>query len=107
MKTAPMGGTAVPALALAVSNADGLGMLVLWRADIDTGERRPCVESEVGPAPSCARLLTTPDRSFGGWPNDRLGRRFADVAGWSALPTISALRLSASQIARVLISIMA
>ena len=33
---APMGGAVGPALASAVSNAGGLGMLVLWRADIDT-----------------------------------------------------------------------
>jgi NAD(P)H-dependent flavin oxidoreductase YrpB (nitropropane dioxygenase family) len=33
---APMGGAVARALALAASNADGLGMLVLWRADIDT-----------------------------------------------------------------------
>ena len=30
---APMGGAVGPALAAAVSNAGGLGMLVLWRAD--------------------------------------------------------------------------
>jgi nitronate monooxygenase len=29
---APMGGAVAPALASAVSNAGGLGMLVLWRA---------------------------------------------------------------------------
>ncbi len=33
---APMGGAVGPALAAAVSNAGGLGMLVLWRADLDT-----------------------------------------------------------------------
>ncbi len=33
---APMGGAVGPALAAAVSNAGGLGMLVLWRADADT-----------------------------------------------------------------------
>src|SRR6478752_4941745 len=33
---APMGGAVGPALAAAVSNAGGLGMLVLWRADPDT-----------------------------------------------------------------------
>src|SRR5436189_3648759 len=32
---APMGGAVGPALAAAVSNAGGLGMLVLWRADPD------------------------------------------------------------------------
>jgi NAD(P)H-dependent flavin oxidoreductase YrpB (nitropropane dioxygenase family) len=33
---APMGGAAGPALAAAVSNAGGLGMLPLWRADAET-----------------------------------------------------------------------
>ena len=33
---APMGGAVGPSLAAAVSNAGGLGMLVLWRADLDT-----------------------------------------------------------------------
>ncbi len=33
---APMGGAVGPNLAAAVSNAGGLGMLVLWRADTDT-----------------------------------------------------------------------
>jgi len=33
---APMGGAVGPKLAAAVSNAGGLGMLVLWRADADT-----------------------------------------------------------------------
>jgi nitronate monooxygenase len=33
---APMGGAVGPALAAAVSNAGGLGMLVLWRADPET-----------------------------------------------------------------------
>jgi len=33
---APMGGAVGPALASAVSNAGGLGMLVLWRADAET-----------------------------------------------------------------------
>src|SRR2546421_2581940 len=33
---APMGGAVGPALAAAVCNAGGLGMLVLWRADADT-----------------------------------------------------------------------
>jgi NAD(P)H-dependent flavin oxidoreductase YrpB (nitropropane dioxygenase family) len=33
---APMGGAVGPALAAAVSNAGGLGMLVLWRADTET-----------------------------------------------------------------------
>jgi NAD(P)H-dependent flavin oxidoreductase YrpB (nitropropane dioxygenase family) len=33
---APMGGAVGPALAAAVSNAGGLGMLVLWRADLNT-----------------------------------------------------------------------
>jgi NAD(P)H-dependent flavin oxidoreductase YrpB (nitropropane dioxygenase family) len=38
---APMGGGAVgPALASAVSNAGGLGMLGLWRADLDTVRRQ-------------------------------------------------------------------
>jgi NAD(P)H-dependent flavin oxidoreductase YrpB (nitropropane dioxygenase family) len=37
---APMGGAVAPALASAVSNAGGLGMLVLWRADIDTVRRQ-------------------------------------------------------------------
>jgi NAD(P)H-dependent flavin oxidoreductase YrpB (nitropropane dioxygenase family) len=32
---APMGGAVGPKLAAAVSNAGGLGMLVLWRADSD------------------------------------------------------------------------
>jgi NAD(P)H-dependent flavin oxidoreductase YrpB (nitropropane dioxygenase family) len=33
---APMGGAVGPAIAAAVSNAGGLGMLVLWRADLET-----------------------------------------------------------------------
>ena len=33
---APMGGAVGPSLAAAVSNAGGLGMLVPWRADLDT-----------------------------------------------------------------------
>ena len=33
---APLGGAVGPALAAAVSNAGGLGMLVPWRADLDT-----------------------------------------------------------------------
>jgi NAD(P)H-dependent flavin oxidoreductase YrpB (nitropropane dioxygenase family) len=33
---APMGGAVGPALASAVSNAGGLGMLVLWYADAET-----------------------------------------------------------------------
>ena len=37
---APMGGAVGPAIAAAVSNAGGLGMLVLWRADIDTIRRQ-------------------------------------------------------------------
>jgi len=37
---APMGGAVGPALASAVSNAGGLGMLPLWRADIDTMRRQ-------------------------------------------------------------------
>lgn len=37
---APMGGAGGPALAAAVSNAGGLGMLVLWRADLDTVRRQ-------------------------------------------------------------------
>jgi NAD(P)H-dependent flavin oxidoreductase YrpB (nitropropane dioxygenase family) len=37
---APMGGAVGPALASAVSNAGGLGMLVLWRADADTIRRQ-------------------------------------------------------------------
>jgi NAD(P)H-dependent flavin oxidoreductase YrpB (nitropropane dioxygenase family) len=37
---APMGGAAGPSLAAAVSNAGGLGMLVLWRADADTIRRQ-------------------------------------------------------------------
>src|SRR5215218_9177090 len=36
---APMGGAVGPALAAAVCNAGGLGMLVLWRADADTIRR--------------------------------------------------------------------
>jgi NAD(P)H-dependent flavin oxidoreductase YrpB (nitropropane dioxygenase family) len=36
---APMGGAVGPLLAAAVSNAGGLGMLVPWRADIDTVRR--------------------------------------------------------------------
>src|SRR6476659_5418969 len=37
---APMGGAVGPALAAAVCNAGGLGMLVLWRADADTMRRQ-------------------------------------------------------------------
>jgi NAD(P)H-dependent flavin oxidoreductase YrpB (nitropropane dioxygenase family) len=37
---APMGGAVGPALAAAVSNAGGLGMLVLWRADPDNMRRQ-------------------------------------------------------------------
>jgi NAD(P)H-dependent flavin oxidoreductase YrpB (nitropropane dioxygenase family) len=37
---APMGGAVGPALASAVSNAGGLGMLALWGADLDTVRRR-------------------------------------------------------------------
>jgi NAD(P)H-dependent flavin oxidoreductase YrpB (nitropropane dioxygenase family) len=37
---APMGGAVGPALAAAVSNAGGLGMLPLWRADIDAVRRQ-------------------------------------------------------------------
>jgi NAD(P)H-dependent flavin oxidoreductase YrpB (nitropropane dioxygenase family) len=37
---APMGGAVGPALAAAVSNAGGLGMLVPWRADIETVRRQ-------------------------------------------------------------------
>jgi NAD(P)H-dependent flavin oxidoreductase YrpB (nitropropane dioxygenase family) len=37
---APMGGAVGPALAAAVSSAGGLGMLVLWRADLDTVRRQ-------------------------------------------------------------------
>ena len=36
---APMGGAVGPPLAAAVSNAGGLGMLVPWRADMDTVRR--------------------------------------------------------------------
>jgi NAD(P)H-dependent flavin oxidoreductase YrpB (nitropropane dioxygenase family) len=37
---APMGGAGGPGLVAAVSNAGGLGMLVLWRADTDTIRRQ-------------------------------------------------------------------
>lgn len=37
---APMGGAVGPTLAAAVSNAGGLGMLPLWRADIETMRRQ-------------------------------------------------------------------
>jgi NAD(P)H-dependent flavin oxidoreductase YrpB (nitropropane dioxygenase family) len=37
---APMGGAVGPALAAAVSNAGGLGMLVPWRAELDTVRRQ-------------------------------------------------------------------
>jgi len=37
---APMGGAVGPQLAAAVSNAGGLGMLVLWRADAETMRRQ-------------------------------------------------------------------
>jgi NAD(P)H-dependent flavin oxidoreductase YrpB (nitropropane dioxygenase family) len=37
---APMGGAVGPRLVAAVSNAGGLGMLVLWRADTDTIRRQ-------------------------------------------------------------------
>jgi NAD(P)H-dependent flavin oxidoreductase YrpB (nitropropane dioxygenase family) len=37
---APMGGAVGPALAAAVSNAGGLGMLVPWRADVDMVRRQ-------------------------------------------------------------------
>jgi NAD(P)H-dependent flavin oxidoreductase YrpB (nitropropane dioxygenase family) len=37
---APMGGAVGPALAAAVSNAGGLGMLVLWRSDLDDVRRQ-------------------------------------------------------------------
>jgi nitronate monooxygenase len=37
---APMGGAVGPALAAAVSSAGGLGMLALWRADLDTVRRQ-------------------------------------------------------------------
>jgi NAD(P)H-dependent flavin oxidoreductase YrpB (nitropropane dioxygenase family) len=37
---APMGGAVGPTLAAAVSNAGGLGMLVLWRVDIDAVRRQ-------------------------------------------------------------------
>src|SRR6476646_336332 len=37
---APMGGAVGPALAAAVSNAGGLGMLVPWRADMDAVRRQ-------------------------------------------------------------------
>jgi NAD(P)H-dependent flavin oxidoreductase YrpB (nitropropane dioxygenase family) len=37
---APMGGAVGPAIAAAVSNAGALGMLVLWRADLDTVRRQ-------------------------------------------------------------------
>jgi NAD(P)H-dependent flavin oxidoreductase YrpB (nitropropane dioxygenase family) len=37
---APMGGAVGPALAAAVSSSGGLGMLVLWRADLDTVRRQ-------------------------------------------------------------------
>src|ERR1043166_4494791 len=37
---APMGGAVGPVLAAAVSNAGGLGMLVPWRAEIDTVRRQ-------------------------------------------------------------------
>jgi NAD(P)H-dependent flavin oxidoreductase YrpB (nitropropane dioxygenase family) len=37
---APMGSAVGPALAAAVSNAGGLGMLVLWRADADAMRRQ-------------------------------------------------------------------
>jgi nitronate monooxygenase len=37
---APMGGAVGPALAAAVSNAGGLGMLALWSADLDDVRRR-------------------------------------------------------------------
>lgn len=36
---APLGGAAGPALAAAVSSAGGLGMLVPWRADLETVRR--------------------------------------------------------------------
>jgi NAD(P)H-dependent flavin oxidoreductase YrpB (nitropropane dioxygenase family) len=37
---APMGGAVGPAIAAAVSNAGALGMLVLWRADLETVRRQ-------------------------------------------------------------------
>jgi NAD(P)H-dependent flavin oxidoreductase YrpB (nitropropane dioxygenase family) len=37
---APLGGAVGPTLAAAVSNAGGLGMLVPWRADLDTVRRQ-------------------------------------------------------------------
>src|SRR5437870_2368472 len=37
---APMAGAVGPAIAAAVSNAGGLGMLVLWRADLETVRRQ-------------------------------------------------------------------
>ena len=37
---APMGGAAGPSLAAAVSNADGLGMLAPWRAEIEEVRRQ-------------------------------------------------------------------
>src|SRR5262249_60543042 len=37
---APMGGAVGPAIAAAVSNAGALGMLVLWRADVEEVRRQ-------------------------------------------------------------------
>jgi len=47
---APMGGAVGPTLAAAVSSAGGLGMLVPWRADLDTvrPQIRETRESEAG-----------------------------------------------------------
>jgi NAD(P)H-dependent flavin oxidoreductase YrpB (nitropropane dioxygenase family) len=38
---APLGGAVGPTLAVAVSNAGGLGMLVPWRADLDGRFAKP------------------------------------------------------------------
>ena len=56
---APMGGAVGPALASAVSSAGGLGMLVPWRADIDTARCSPSMGCAVQWV-AAAFLMTTP-----------------------------------------------
>jgi NAD(P)H-dependent flavin oxidoreductase YrpB (nitropropane dioxygenase family) len=53
---APTGGAVNPILVAAVSNAGGLGMLVLWRADIETIRRQIRETRELTSRPFGANL---------------------------------------------------
>jgi nitronate monooxygenase len=52
---APMGGAVTPALAAAVSNAGGLGMLMPWRAELDAVRRQIGEAVVMAPSRGCRR----------------------------------------------------